>query len=480
MTRPDPVAPRRPADRLQPTCVVVGGGLAGLAAAVALADRGFGVTLVDARPRLGGRAASFPDPGGEWIDNCQHVSMGCCTNLADFCHTIGIDDLLTRYRTIYFRDERGHDSRLHPWPLPAPLHLGPSFALARHLSWRQKIEIGRGVFALLRDPIGPAAGSFADWLTANGQSAGAVDRFWALVLTSALNESLDRIDYRYARQVVVQGMLENRRSGAVDVPRVPLGEFYGLRLTQWLTEFAVDVRSNQSAAGLEMNTDGTISACRLKNGTVVSGDYYILATPFDRVAGLLPPAVAAGSMAATVAGLAELETAPITSVHLWYDRPVMELPHLVGVGRTIHWLFRRDDERPADDARPSNGRAFYVQAVTSASRELAALGKDAILDKVTAEVAALLPRAAQATLVRGRVVTERNATFSVTPGVDRLRPPQATPLRNLWLAGDYTRTGWPATMEGAVRSGYLAAEGVLTAEGRPGRVVQPDLPVDPF
>ncbi|QDU63730.1 15-cis-phytoene desaturase [Planctomycetes bacterium Pan216] len=462
-------------DSLAPRVTIVGGGLAGLAAASVLATREVKVTILEARPYLGGRASSFRDPTNDaLLDNCQHVSMGCCTNLADFCERVGIADLLKDEETLYFQDERGRLSTMRSAPLPAPFHLLPSFLRLRHLSLGEKARIARGLHALFRTPTVGSDVSFRDWLMANGQTARTCDRYWGVILVSALNESLDRIDFRYARQVFVEGFAMNPRASVVKVPSVTLHEFYGERLERWLADHGVTVRLN-SAVKLLSSNEGTIGDCRLRSGEVVTADHYILAIPGQRVLSLLPVEFAEHEDA--LARIGQMEYSPITSVHCWFDRPVMDLPHLVVIGRKIQWLFKRTAETSATAA---TDEGCYLQAVVSASRELVSLGKDAIQAAILEEIVEMFPEARDARLEHCRVVTERTATFSVTPGIDRLRPTQRTAIGNLWLAGDYTDTDWPATMEGAVRSGYLAANALLKSLGRAPQSLAEPLPASWF
>jgi uncharacterized protein with NAD-binding domain and iron-sulfur cluster len=201
----------------------------------------------------------------------------------------------------------------------------------------------------------------------------------------------------------------------------------------------------------------------LRDGTTLAADWFVLAAPFDRVLDLLPPELAADPF---FAGAKELSPSPITSVHLWYDRPPLDLPHAVLVDCLGQWVFSRGEVSPGE---------HYLQVVVSAARPLKGLGRDEIQRRIAEELARVFPSVARATLLRAKVVTEHAATFSAVPGVDRFRPPQATPVSNLALAGDWTDTGWPATMEGAVRSGYLAAEAILARAGRAERLTQPDL-----
>lgn len=462
-----------------PAVLIIGGGLAGLAAASALAPRGLDVTLVEARPRLGGRAGSFLDPvTGEWLDNCQHVTMGCCTNLADFCGRVGIAHLLRSEPTLYFQDERGGISRMRAGRLPAPFHLAASILSASFLSLGDKLRIVRGIWSLMRTPTSPTPVSFLDWLLAHGQTIRTCQRFWGVVLTSALNESLDRIDFRYARQVFVEGFLAHREAAVVCVPNVPLSELYGDELIDWLARHRVNIRCNVAAAALECDSNRVV-ACETRSGERLSADHYLLATPVHRVTGLLPTNVIAQHP--SLQQLDAFQSSPITSVHLWFDRQVMETPHLVCVGRTVQWLFRRNAAAPdiavsSDVSGSCTRQGHYVQAVISASRELAALGNDGVRDRVIAELAQIVPLSRSARLVHHRVVTERAATYSILPGIDRIRPDQRSPISNLWLAGDYTQTNWPATMEGAVRSGYLAAAHILATSGRGAFSLTPPLP----
>jgi squalene-associated FAD-dependent desaturase len=442
--------------------LILGGGLAGLAAATALAPRGFRVTVLEARGRLGGRASSFNDAAsGQLVDTCQHVSMGCCTNLAHFCRTVGIDHLLQPQPRLYFMTPDRRVSTFAAGRWPAPLHLARSFLGAHYLTWAEKLRIAWGLLCLRRhkpddDP------PFLQWLENHRQSPRTIDRFWGLVLTSALNETPDRIGLRYARKVFLDGFLRHRRGFEVEVPTVPLGRLYGDELRAWFERQAVSIDLNAAVTSL------TVAGDRIEGvatrGETYQADWYIAAVPFQRLLDLLPAEVVRRH--GCFAGLRHLETSPITSVHLWYDRAVLELPHLVLVDCVGQWVFNRFQSAPGE---------HYLQVVVSAARQFRGIGHDEVQRRIVEEVQRLLPAAAAATLLRARVVTEHAATFSAVPGVDRWRPGQETPISNLFLAGDWTATGWPATMEGAVRSGYLAAEALLKRVGVEASLVQPDL-----
>jgi squalene-associated FAD-dependent desaturase len=449
-----------------PHVIVIGGGLAGLAAATALAPRGCRVTVLESRNRAGGRAGSFVDVGsGQLVDACQHVSMGCCTNFDHFCRTVGIDHLLAPQPALYFMTPDRRVSRFRADRLPAPLHLARAFARAHYLTPTDKLRIAYGLACLRRgDPESDPP--FRDWLAAHRQNDRAVNRFWGLVLVSALNESVDRVGLKYARKVFVDGFLSHRRGFEVSVPTVPLGRLYGEELQDWLGRHGVELRLQAGVKALGAGGEGQlrIRSLQLRDGSTLAADWYVAAVPSDRLLDLLPADVV--DRFPVFAGLRRLETSPITSVHLWYDRPIVDLPHVVLIDSLSQWLFDRGEAAPGE---------HYVQVVVSAARELRGLGRDEVQRRVAEEVGRLFPRAAGAVLRRARVVTEHAATFSAVPGVDRWRPGPVSPIDNLFLAGDWTATGWPATMEGAVRSGYRGAEALLERLGRPDRLVRPDL-----
>jgi squalene-associated FAD-dependent desaturase len=459
-------APARPDP---PHVVIVGGGLAGLAAAVGLVGHDLRLTLLESRPRLGGRAGSFPDPAtGELVDNCQHVSMKCCTNLEDFCRRVGTRDLFRPLERLVFLDPEGRRSVWKADRLPAPFHLTRSFLGSRFLGLAEKLRVARGLRRLARAEADDPR-PFADWLAAHGQSPRAIERFWATVLVSALNERLDRMDVGHARQVFVEGFLRDRHGHVVEVPTVPLGDLYGLRLERWLAEHGVALRLTTGVRQVLADDEGGLAGVALRSGERIAADFVVLATPFDRVAALIPGPIAA--RLPWLEGLARLESAPITGIHLWFDREVVADDHAVIVGRTIQWMF---NHTALQGRRAVGDRGQYLQLVVSAAYDLAGQTNAEVLEVALRDLAALWPATAGARLLRWRVVTEHGATFAVRPGVDRLRPAQRTDVDGLFLAGDWTDTGWPATMEGAVRSGYRAAEGILGDLGHPVRLVRPD------
>ncbi|WP_246523538.1 hydroxysqualene dehydroxylase HpnE [Gemmata palustris] len=445
------------------SAVVVGGGLAGLAAAVGLAGQGVRVTVLESRGRLGGRAGSFTDPTtGQMVDACQHVSMGCCTNLAHFLRTAGVDHLLAPQPKLYFvtPDRRTSVFKADPWP--APFHLGRALMGAHYLTPLDKLRVGYGLVRMLAEHP-DADPPLLPWLKAHRQNARTIERFWAIVLTSALNETVDRVGLKYARKVFRDGFVRHRDGFTVHVPTVPLGRLYGDELRAWLSAHNVEVRENAGVKRLAMGEKG-LRGVELRDGSTLSADWYVLAVPFDRVIDVLPEELVAREP--YFANVKNLTASPITSVHLWFDRPVMKLPHAVLIDCLGQWVFDRGEVAPGE---------FYLQVVVSAARDLKGLGRDEIQRRIVDELARVFPPVGLAKLLRAKVVTEHTATFSAVPGIDQWRPVQASPVANLAVAGDWTATGWPATMEGAVRSGYLAAEAILARAGRPAKLVQPEL-----
>uniref|UniRef100_A0A7C4LKJ4 FAD-dependent oxidoreductase n=1 Tax=Schlesneria paludicola TaxID=360056 RepID=A0A7C4LKJ4_9PLAN len=450
--------------------VIVGGGLAGLATATALAAEQVPVLLVESRPRWGGRASSFFDHvSQEWIDNCQHVAMGCCTNFRQFCTRTGLDGCFRTEPALYFVAPEGRIHRCAAGPWPAPFHLAGAFARFSFLSGSDKRALAYGLWALARGTAADPHESMAQWLNRHHQPPRVVRYFWQVILVSALSESLERMAVAAARQVIVQGFLAHRRAWEVWLPAVPLEELYGGRLTQWLSARGVEMRLLAAAEGVEID-DGLVQGVRLKSGEVVRGSHYVLAVPWHRAAALFPPVWQSHSV---LANLDRLESSPISSVHLWFDRPVLSLPHAVFVEGLCQWVFQRPVVSPQT---PSHAGRHYLQVVISASRGVRERTAEDVLQQVLSELSAVWPAVKGAGLTHWRLVTEQRAVFAPLPAADAWRPPQQSPWPNLQFAGDWTRTGWPATMEGAVRSGYLAAENILRQLGRDTRVLQPDLP----
>lgn len=432
-----------------PSVIVAGGGLAGLAAAAALGGAGYDVDVYESRPFLGGRATSYPVPNSdgttEVIDNCQHVLLRCCVNLLDFYDRLGVVDLIQFHREFYFVEPGGRTSTLAAGSLPAPLHFLEAFLKASYLSLAEKLSLGRALMALRREyktRPGLDQITMLDWLKEKKQPQKAIDRFWGQVLISAVNEDLDRMAAIHGFQVFWLGFLARSNSYEMGIPSVPLGELYGLDAWKRFPNVRINLRSpitRMNAAGVEVN------------GQTRSADYYICALPAERLE----------SSGCEIHGIS-LDHSPITGIHLWFDRCVTNLPHATLLDRTIQWMFNK-------------GGGKQIQLVVSASRSLVPMRRDEVLQLAVAELAEFFPLVRPANLVKAHVVKEVYATFSARPGLQQARPPAATRDHNFFVAGDWTRSGWPATMEGAVRSGYIAAEGVTASAGHPLQFVLPDI-----
>ncbi|HUI78118.1 MAG TPA: hydroxysqualene dehydroxylase HpnE [Bryobacteraceae bacterium] len=430
-----------------PKVAIAGGGLAGLAAAAALGGAGFAVDLFEARPFLGGRATSYPVPASsgeeaETIDNCQHILLRCCTNLLNFYDRLGVRDQIRFYREFYFIEPGGRISILRRGRLPAPFHFTGSFLRLHCLDRHDKIAIARAMMALRRERTRRKhlhRISMLDWLLQKRQTPRAIDRFWRQVLVSAVNEDLDRMAAAHGFQVFWLGFLARADSYEMGVPAVPLAQLYAAEAWQKLGSVRIHLRCPVEHIGREGLT---------VNGQLVASDYSICALPFERLeaVGLEAP---------------HLEHSPITGVHLWFDREITTLPHATLLDRTMQWMFNKNGGR-------------YLQLVVSASRDLTNLSRNDIVDLAIGDLRLFFPRVREAKLLKSHVVKEQRATFSAAPETESLRPPTATRFPNLFLAGDWTATGWPATMEGAVRSGYIAAEAITAAASSPKRFLLPD------
>jgi squalene-associated FAD-dependent desaturase len=464
----------------EPTVAVVGGGLAGLAAACALAESGFPVTIFERRPYLGGRAASYEHPAtGEVVDNCQHVLFACCNNLIAFYKKIGSEANIRWFDRMFFIEPGGRRSILEPARLPAPLHVTPSFLRLSFLGAWDKITISRALVGLVRRIPEDNGTSFADWLRRHGQTRNAVERFWKPILVSALSESLDSIAVPYAAQVVRESM---KAAGArtMGIPAVPLGGLYK-RAEDYIAASGGVIRLRRGVESFMPVEAGV--RLRMQDSGEEQFDYAVLAVPFDALGKLLPDGDESSRLREQIS---HFRSSPITGVHLWFDREISELPHAVLLDRTIQWMFHKSQllqsgtRRTGAEARDGEGGEgrdipSYVELVVSSSKSLLQKSRQEIVDLAVRELEEFFPRAREAKLVKATVVKEVNATFSPSPGIDRHRPGSRTPWARVLVAGDWTATGWPATMEGAVRSGYLAAEEIARNVGNPRRFLVPDL-----
>jgi squalene-associated FAD-dependent desaturase len=441
----------------QPTVAIAGAGLAGLAAACALADSGFRVTLFERRPYLGGRASSYEHPGtGEVIDNCQHVLFRVCTNLVEFYRRIGVEDKIRWYEDMTFIEPGGRTSVMHASPLPAPLHTAPSFLRFSFLDAKDKIAISRAIAALTLARQPDTGHSFLDWCREHHQTHNAIERFWKPILVSALSEDLELISISYAAQVVRESM-KSPAARHMGVPSIPLTDLYN-RAGDYIRARGGEIRFRNSLETFSLEP----SHVRIRvNGNEEIFDYLILALPFNTVASVLPETPEAAPLRDK---LAHFESCPITGIHLWFDRKITDLDHAVLLDRTIQWMFNKTRLLTTRDTS-TDSAGSYIELVVSASKSLIDKSRGEIVDLALSEVREFFPAARDANLLKSTVIKEVHATYSPRPGIDAYRSPPATAWPRVFLAGDWTATGWPATMEGAVRSGYLAAESLARAAG---------------
>ena len=437
-----------------PNAIVIGGGLAGLATAAALSDAGFQVDLYESRGFLGGRATSYPLPGdsSEIIDNCQHLLLRCCVNILDFYKRLDVVDRIHFHKQFYFIEPGGRTSVLSAGRLPAPFHFTGSFQKLACLSLGDKLSIARGLMAL-RSEHGRRQDldqiTMLDWLKEKKQTDAAIRRFWGQVLVSAVNEELDRMAASHGFHVFWLGFLARSNSYQMGIPAVPLGELYATEAWKRAGNVNLRMRSPVDRVLVENGSVRGVEAL----GELHTADYYVSAVPFERVPAIAPD---------LNLDLNGFEHSPITGIHLWFDRSLTQLPHATLLDRTIQWMFNK-----------SGGR--YLQLVVSASRSLTDMNRADVIALAVRELAEFFPRAGEAKIEKAHVVKEVRATFSAKPGLEKLRPLSRSKIPNLFLAGDWTRCGWPATMEGAVRSGYLAAEAISSAAGKPRKFLLPEI-----
>ncbi len=420
-------------------------------------------------------------PDGEHVDNCQHVTFGCCTNLEDFYRRVGCAQKIRFFDRLLLLDPQGRMGHFQAGLLPAPLHILGSFLSFKPLSFADKFSIGRAMMDILLHKGKPSdlpqgqEISMLQWLKRRRQTKGAIDRFYRPVLVSALSEELDNIDARYGVDVFWKTVLSNRTGYRMGIPTIQLADLYeGCHAAIKSKGGEVTLRAPVRVLRIE---NGSLAGVIFDGGREETADAYIIAVPHSVCDELLPEDVKRSDT--ILSKLSNLEDSSITGVHLWFDRIVMTEPFITLLDTTTQWVFNKTALYGAahgTGAAASSGQ--YLQLVISASHDLLQKPRQEIIDLCMKEVLHALPAARRAKLVKATVIKEAAATFSPEPGCDRWRPKQETRVPGLFLAGDWTDTGWPATMEGAVRSGYLAAEAVLRVAGAPQQFLQPDLKPD--
>ena len=467
---------------LRRSVVVVGAGVAGLAAATALAADGASVTLLERRPFVGGRAYSYQHPALEETIDSQHVILGCCTNFIDLIAQAGAAQSIRWYDELCFlqpvhvpqntglphvRDSSivtnmGIQTWLKPGGLPAPLHQSLSFLRAPMLNLRDKAGIAAGLTHFLRGYPADDTESFATWLKRTHQSDRAIRHFWEPVVMGALNDTFERCSTKYAGKIFHESFLRSREGGRLGIPAAPLSEFFQPVIAH-ARALGVDMRFSSEADTITQTPQGR---WQVRTGDEeLEADSLVLATDFRQTERILSTLRSSDrttdAHCSSPSQFDQFVAAPITTIHLWYDREVTDLDHAVLLDTRIQWMFTKSRIRRWEPTRGS-----YLELVISASWPEISMPREQILASALREIELFLPVVREAKLVKSTVLKEARATFSVLPGLDHFRPPQTTAYRNLFVAGDWTATEWPSTMEGAIRGGRLAAGEVVGDRNR--------------
>jgi squalene-associated FAD-dependent desaturase len=452
-----------------PHVLVAGGGLAGITAAITLADAGARVTLTEARPRLGGATCSFAR-GGLTVDNGQHVFLRCCSAYRDLLERLGVTAgtaLQDRFEITVLSPSGA--VRLRRNGMPAPLHLGPALAGYSLLARTERAGAMRAALAFGRlDLTDPRTDQqrLGDWLDAHGQGPHARRMLWDLFIVSSLNMASDDASLALAGMVIKTALLEKADGADIGIPRMPLGELHGQSAARALGRLGADVLTSTKVTSIEPAGAGF----QVRAGSSeLHADGVILAVPPDTAADLVPaPAGAAADGAPGPASWRRLGASPIVNLHVIYDRPVTRLPFAVAVDSPVQWIFDRTAISGCDHGQ-------YLAVSLSAADQYAGQRAAQLRAEFVPALEQLFPAAATARITDFFVTRERRATFRPVPGTAALRPGAATATGGLVLAGAWTDTGWPDTMEGAVRSGLEAARVLsgqldqLAERARPGQ-----------
>ena len=435
--------------------IVIGGGFAGLAAATMLAEKGARVLVLEARPALGGRATAFTDPAtGERVDNGQHVLLGCYRDTFTFLERIGaMDHVQVQDRlTVDMVDRDGRASRLACPSLPPPFNLLGGLMTWSALGWRDRIaalriprSVGRGFTPRQNDTV-------REWLVGNHQTPRLIEMLWEPLAVAALNQSIDVASAGPFARALAEMLGNNRRDASLALPLKPLDEMYALPAREYIEMHGGEVRTNAPA---RIELSGPSGADLSGPRVTVRGEHFtdrlvICAVPWFALSEVFvdPPA----SLRPTLDAADRTAASPIVTVNLWFDRVVIE-HMLVGLpGRAMQWVF--------DKRRVFGEQASHLSLVSSGAEKIVSLGNEELIQLAVHEVNDAIPAARAASVRRAVVVREKRATFSVAPGQPQ-RPVTQTSIPGLLLAGDWIDTGLPATIEGAVRSGHMAAAAAM-------------------
>ena len=447
--------------------IVVGAGVAGLAAASALSYAGYTVTVLERKPFVGGRAFSYQHPALQEVVDSQHVLLGCCTSLIHLLRRSGASERVRWYDTVNFLEPGGRLSEITPSGLPAPLHSSFSFLKSKMLDTRDKIGIARGMADFLPGlPLNDSE-SVAQWLKRSAQTERAIRHFWEPVLIITLNDNFENCSLRYAAKVFRELFLKTTVGSRLGIPAVPLSELYA-HASDAIVAQGGCVRERVSVDSFEQLGSGRwlVSA----GDEPFIADAVVLATSVEQTQKLLALLPQAEQTDVLQSKMEHFIQSPYITTHLWFDEEFTDLHHAALLDTKYQWMFHKSRIRSWPEERGS-----YMELVIGGSRELLPAGRAELVQLALDELALFFPEARKVKLVKSGVLKEARATFSVTPGLDKNRPTAVSPWNGIFLAGDWTATDWPSTMESASRSGYLAAEAVTRAAGKPERFLVPEL-----
>ena len=449
--------------------VVIGAGFAGLSAGVALAERGFRVAVLERKPTLGGRAYSFEDPEtGDFVDNGQHVLMGCYTQSLDFLRKIGSAGNLVFHRDLEIEmlAGPGRSATLRTARLPGPLHMTAALMRYRHLSLGERLGVVRGGLKMLamrrRQARALEKMTVADLMTVLGQGENARRAFWYPLSIATLNDEPEVSSAALLAEVLKRAFFSRRSDSAFVYSRVGLSDLYCTGAREFIERAGGVVATHSIVEGIETTADGLVARVHLRDGRLLGAANFISAAAPHHLLRMLPEGAVADPF---FARLAELGTSPIICVHVWLDREVTRSAFVGFIGTQTQWLFnkRKIFERHGE-RHPG-----YLSFVISGARKLVDQSNEEILDLVMNDLCAMIPAARTAKISKAIVLKEKQATMAPEPRSYELRPTAATPIANLFLAGDWIQTGLPATIESAVVSGRAAAAAVAArAESTPG------------